>query len=165
MQVGVVSADFEDPAHRAGILVVLNSYASDPVGGGEPLSSDVRERLIQALREHPTALVLLAFDEKRPVGIAVCFFGLSTFQARPLLNIHDLAVLPEYRGKGIGRALLAVAEERALRHGCCKLTLEVQDDNATARALYESFGFADFVVGNSGPTRFLSKPLRGAVQP
>jgi hypothetical protein len=39
------------------------------------------------------------------------------------------------------------------------LTLEVQDDNHRARALYERFGFADFVVGNSAPTRFLSKPL------
>ena len=92
----------------------------------------------------------------------VCFFGLSTFQARPLLNIHDLAVVPEYLGKGIGRALLSAAETRARRHGCCRLTLEVQDDNQWARSLYESFGFEDFIVGNSAPTRFLSKALRSA---
>jgi ribosomal protein S18 acetylase RimI-like enzyme len=118
----------------------------------------VRERLVHALREHPTALVLLAFVGLTPVGIAVGFFGLSTFQARPLLNIHDLAVIPAYRGKGAGRALLREVENRALRRGCCKLTLEVQDANARARGLYASFGFDDFVVAGS-PTRFLSKAL------
>ena len=155
----IIEADFANPLHCAGIVDVLNSYASDPVGGGEPLSPEVQNRLIPALREHPTAWVLLALDDQRPVGVAVCFLGFSTFQALPLLNIHDLAVVPEYRGKGIGRALLDAVETHALARGCCKLTLEVQDDNLRARGLYESFGFADFVVGNSAVTRFMSKPL------
>jgi ribosomal protein S18 acetylase RimI-like enzyme len=159
MGVEIVDTDFEDAAHRAGIIEVLDSYAADPVGGGEPLTADVRERLVPALRDHPTALVLLAFEQKRPVGIAVCFQGFSTFRARALLNIHDLAVLPEWRGRGIGRSLLAAAEDRARRCGCCKLTLEVQDDNARALGLYRSFGFSDLVMGDSGPTRFLSKTL------
>lgn len=164
MQMRILEADFADPAHCAGIVEVLNTYAADPVGGGQPLASEVRERLVPTLRDHPTALVLLALVDQRPAGIAVCFFGLSTFQARPLLNIHDLAVVPEHRGRGIGRALLAAAEEHAIKRGCCKLTLEVQDDNGRARALYESFGFSNFVVGNSAPTRFLTKPLRASVR-
>jgi GNAT superfamily N-acetyltransferase len=159
MKLEIHEADLDNPVHCAGIVDVLNSYASDPVGGGEALSTEVCERLVPALRSHPGALVLLAFVDARPIGISVCFLGLSTFQARPLLNIHDLAIVPEWRGKGIGRALLGAAEVRALRHGCCKLTLEVQDDNRRARALYESFGFSDFLVGNSAPTRFLSKNL------
>jgi ribosomal protein S18 acetylase RimI-like enzyme len=104
-------------------------------------------------------LVLLAIAEGRPIGIAVCFLGFSTFQARPLLNVHDLAVVPEWRGKGVGWSLLSAAESRALERGCCKLTLEVQDDNEPALALYKRFGFADLVVGDSGPTRFLVKTL------
>jgi ribosomal protein S18 acetylase RimI-like enzyme len=110
------------------------------------------------LRAHPTALVLLAFVGAEPVGIAVGFFGLSTFAARPLLNIHDLAVVPAHRGKGVGRALLREAETRARERGCCKLTLEVQDTNVRARGLYASFGFEDFMIAGSA-TRFLSKPL------
>jgi ribosomal protein S18 acetylase RimI-like enzyme len=164
MELEIREADFTDPMHCAGIIDVLNSYATDPIGGGKPLSPDVRERLVPGLRDHPTALVLLAFLGRRPVGIAVCFVGFTTFQARPLLNIHDLAVVPEHRGTGIGRALLAAAEVRALRRGCCKLTLEVQDSNRRARALYERFGFVDFVVGNSDATRFLSKPLHAQAQ-
>jgi len=151
-------ANLADGGDAAAIVTVLDSYASDPAGGGGPLSREVRERLVPALRGQPTALVLLAFVGAEPVGITVGFFGLSTFQARPLLNIHDLAVVAAYRGKGIGRALLREAENRARGRGCCKLTLEVQDANARARGLYASFGFEDFVVAGS-PTRFLSKAL------
>jgi GNAT superfamily N-acetyltransferase len=159
MTVDVQVADFANPTHRTALIDVLDTYAADPVGGGVPLARDVRERLVPALAAHPTALILLAFDDRRAVGIAVCFFGFSTFQARALLNIHDLAVIPDCRGMGVGRALLAAAEAHALQRGCCKLTLEVQDDNHRARALYERFGFADFIVGTSAPTRFLSKNL------
>jgi GNAT superfamily N-acetyltransferase len=151
--------DFADERDADAIVTLLDSYAGDPVGGGQPLTRDVRERLVPLLRDHPTALVLLAFSIDGPVGIAVCFFGLSTFRASPLLNIHDLAVLPRYRGQGVGRALLRAAEEQARLKGCCKLTLEVQDDNRRARTLYESFGFADVVYGSSAVTRFLAKPL------
>jgi len=152
-------ADFAEAADAAAIVTLLDSYASDPVGGGEPLSVEVRRRLVPALSEQPDTLVLLAWSADEPVGLAVCFYGFSTFQARPLLNVHDLAVIPGHRGRGIGRQLLTDAERRALERGCCKLTLEVQDDNLTAVGLYESFGFGDVVYGESGPTRFLSKPL------
>lgn len=143
-----------NPRDAQGVLDVLNSYAADPMGGGEPLPSGVLRRLPSMLQEAPTALVLLAFADERPVGVAVCFFGLSTFRARLLLNIHDLAVLPSHRGMGIGRALLEAAEGHARRQGCCRLTLEVRDDNARAKTLYRSFGFDDGV-----PTRFLTKAL------
>ena len=158
MNLQVSEADFDDERDAKGIIAVLDSYASAPVGGGKPLAPDVRERLIPMLREHPTSLVLLALADDEPVGIAVCFFALSTFRAAPLLNIHDLAVLPQYRGKGVGQALLAAVEEHARRKGCCKLTLEVLDDNTRAQSLYRRFGFDDVVVGKSA-MRFLAKPL------
>ena len=159
MDVSVREADFDDDRDTRGFIEVLDSYASAPVGGGSPLARDVRERLVPMLREHPTSLVLLAFVDDEPVGVAVCFFGLSSFRARALLNIHDLAVLPEYQGKGVGQALLEAVEDQARRKGCCKLTLEVLDDNMRARALYRRFGFDDPVFGHSAPTRFLVKPL------
>jgi len=157
--IDVLDADYHDPAHRDGILQIIDSYASDPVGGGEPLSAEVRDALVPALRDHPTSRVFLAFADAAAVGVAVCFLGFSTFRARPLLNVHDLAVLPDWRGKGVGRALLRATEDRARREGCCKLTLEVQDDNVRARGLYESFGFANFAIGDHALTRFLSKEL------
>jgi ribosomal protein S18 acetylase RimI-like enzyme len=162
MEPHIVEADLANPSHAAAVVSVIDTYASDPTGGAQPLPADVRERLVPALRAHPTTLVLLALAGDEPVGIAVCFFGLSTFKARPLLNIHDLAVVPAYRGKGLGRALLRAVEEHARRKGCCKLTLEVQDDNTRARGLYQSFGFDDYVVRKPTPTRFLVKALDDA---
>jgi GNAT superfamily N-acetyltransferase len=163
MDLRIREADFDDPRDCADVIRVLDSYASDPAGGGGPLPSDVRTRLVPALRAHPTALVLLAFVAAEAVGIAVCFEGLSTFVARPLINIHDLAVVAAYRGKGVGSALLAAVEKEAAARGCCKLTLEVQDANRRARSVYERFGFRDFTVAGS-PTRFLSKPLGNATR-
>jgi ribosomal protein S18 acetylase RimI-like enzyme len=159
MNLRIREADLTDRRDADGVVAVLDSYAVDPIGGGQALTPEVRDRVVPALRGHPTSLVLLAFVDDEPVGVAVCFFGLSTFRARPLLNIHDLAVLPGYRGKGVGRGLLRAAEEHARRKGCCRVTLEVRDDNAPARALYGRVGFDDSMPGSTVPTRFLVKSL------
>ncbi len=157
--VQVRRAELLDAADAAAIVHLLNAYATDPRGGGVPLAEVVQSRLVAGLRQHPMARVWLAFDGGAAVGVCVAFVGYSTFEALPLLNIHDLAVLPGQRGRGIGRALLAAAESAARAEGCCKLTLEVQDDNTPARQLYERFGFRDVRYGDSGPTRFQSKRL------
>ena len=159
MPVEIRLADLNSAADAAAVIAVLDSYASDPRGGSEPLSAQVRDRLIPGLKSHPTTRIWLAWDAGQAVGLCVGFLGFSTFQARPLLNIHDLAVVPGRRGGGVGRALLSAAESHARQAGCCKLTLEVQDDNHPARGLYERFGFRDVKYGDSGPTRFLSKNL------
>ena len=116
-------------------------YASEPMGGGEGLSESVRGRLIPELRSVTTGLHFLAWDGTTAAGVAICFQGFSTFRARPLINIHDLAVRPEYRGQGIGRQLIEAVADAAHARGCCKLTLEVRDDNHIARGLYERCGF------------------------
>jgi GNAT superfamily N-acetyltransferase len=155
----VVEADFDRPEHGQAICDMLDAYSRDPMGNSQPLGVDVRERLVPALREHPTAVVLLAFDGERPVGIATCFQGLSTFVARRLLNLHDLAVIPEYRGCGVGRLLLAAVEKKARELGCCKVTLEVLENNP-ARQIYEAAGFIAPDYGNgAGRSLFLAKPL------
>jgi ribosomal protein S18 acetylase RimI-like enzyme len=152
-------ADLDDGADGEAIVFLLNAYAADPRGGGKPLTPAVQARLMAGLRQTGSARVWLALNDLAPIGVCVGFMGYSTFQAMPLLNIHDLAVLPAHRGRGAGSALLAAAQEQALAEGCCKLTLEVQDDNAPARRLYASFGFMDVRYGDSGPTRFLGKQL------
>src|SRR5262245_20611307 len=143
MNLRIRQADLAESLDANAVVALIDAYALDLLGGGQALSPDVKERLIPALQEHPTTLVLLAFVDEAPVGIAVCFVGFSTLSARPLLNIHDLAVLAAYRGRGIGHALLLAAEDRARRAGCCKLTLEVLERNSNARSLYRRFGFND----------------------
>ena len=160
MSLQIIQADLDLPAHQQAVLELIDAYAQDPMGDGKPLSADVRERLIPALKQHPTTLILLALDDGAAVGIAVCFRGFSTFAARPLINIHDLAVLPTHRGQGIASKLLDAVEVRARELGCCKLTLEVFEHNHAARRVYASLGFeAPALQADSGGMRFLSKNL------
>jgi ribosomal protein S18 acetylase RimI-like enzyme len=158
--VEVVEADLSRPDHQDAIVSLVDAYARDPMGGGAPLSAEVRQRLIPGLRAHPTTLAFLAYLEGRPVGVAVCFLGFSTFAAKPLVNVHDLGVLPECRGRGVGRLLLEAVERRARAMGCCKLTLEVLENNRRARGLYETFGFAQLTYHeDAGGALFLAKTI------
>ena len=150
MQIVIVEADLADAEHQAAILRLTSAYAIDPMGAGEPLPDDVIERLIPGLQAHPTTRVFFAYADGRPAGLATCFGGFSTFEARPLLNVHDFAVLEEFRGHGVGRRLLAAVCERAKSLGCCKVTLEVRQDNDIARGLYETEGFSPAAHGGAG---------------
>jgi len=160
----VREADLDSPADQQAILEMINAYAMDPMGNGAPLTAEVKAALVPGLRKHPTTLIFLAWEKadgrSAAVGIAVCFLGFSTFAARPLVNIHDLSVLPVRRGKGIGRMLLAEVERKAKALGCCKITLEVLENNVGARKLYASVGFAQAVYQEAaGAALFLAKQL------
>ncbi len=160
--ISIVEADLARPEHARDVVALTQTYASDPMGNGGPLPADVVERLISGLRQHPTTLVLLAYSGDQAVGIATCFRGFSTFRARPLLNVHDLAVAPSHRHRGIGARLLAAVEQRALELGCCRLTLEVQENNAVARRAYARAGFSQMVYDPSvGGALFYVKSLEG----
>ena len=156
----ITEADLSRPDHAEAIVDLLDGYARDPMGDGKPLSEVAHRDLIPGLRAHPTTLVFLAFHHDKPAGLAICFRGFSTFAARPLINIHDYFVRPVHRGAGIGRSLLAAVEKRARELGCCKLTLEVQENNHRAQGIYAAAGFARSVyVPEAGGSLFLSKPL------
>jgi len=160
--ISIVEADLARPDHARDVVALTQAYALDPMGNGAPLDAAVGARLITGLREHPTTLIFLAYSGDQAVGIATCFRGFSTFRARPLLNIHDLAVAPGQRSRGIGARLLAAVEQKARELGCCRLTLEVQEHNANARRLYGRAGFAHMVYGEpAGGTLFYVKPLDG----
>jgi ribosomal protein S18 acetylase RimI-like enzyme len=142
------------------VVEVLNSYAAHTVGGGVPLSPEVRASLSTQLAKRPQALVLLAWLGGQAVGLVIAFEGFSTFACRPLINIHDLAVLPNFQCRGVGKALMAAVEAEAQRRGCCKLTLEVLEHNQHARKLYESVGFASYQLDpTTGRALFLEKKL------
>jgi GNAT superfamily N-acetyltransferase len=156
----VVEADLKLPAHQKAVLAMIDVYARDPLGETKPLDPDVRARLIPGLQNHPTTVVFLAFHGDQAVGAAVCFIGFSTFAAKPLINIHDFVVLSALRGKGVGRRLLEAIEGKARELGCCKLTLEVMDNNHRALRIYEAAGFARYALQKgSGTAIFMSKPL------
>jgi GNAT superfamily N-acetyltransferase len=71
----------------------------------------------------------------------VAFENFSTFTVSPMINIHDVIVLKEYRGKNVGRSLLNAIINMAENRGCSRITLEVREDNRVAQHLYKSMGF------------------------
>jgi len=137
----ILLADLANTKHQAAIVELLDMYCRDQFGDGKPLSEFARANLIPGLVKHGGARVFLAFDGEEPIGVAICLLGFSSFRARSLLNIHDIAVSPSARGQGIGRKLLAAVEADARALGCCKVTLEVRSDNHRAMGLYRSVGF------------------------
>lgn len=152
--------DYADPVEGQALVDLLDAYACDPAGGGEPLSPSVKSRLVAELARRPQVFSLIAWDGSDAVGLVNCIEGFSTFVGQTLINVHDLAVLPTHRGQGVARLLLAAAEQQAIERGACKLTLEVLSGNARARGLYESFGFADYQLSpEMGHACFMQKWL------
>lgn len=156
----IVEADLDRDDHQRSVLEMIDAYARDPMGNGRPLPDPVKKELIPGLRNHPTTLIFLAWCDGRAVGIAVCFIGFSTFAARPLINIHDLAVLPQGRGNGVARKLLAAVERKAREMNCCKVTLEVLENNRRALKVYAAAGFARATYTEAaGGALFFAKQL------
>ena len=88
----------------------------------------------------PPAECQLAFVGESPVGFAIFFTTYSTFLAKPGLYLEDLFVLPEHRGRGVGKALLLGLAKLANERGCGRMEWTVLDWNEPAIAFYESIG-------------------------
>lgn len=157
----IVRANLSNSAHAAAIMLLLNEYALDIMGGGEKLSDRTREHLIGELKKRADCRVVLCFVDGVPAGLAICFEGFSTFQCAPILNIHDLTIAPEFRSRGLSKLLLMKVEEIAREINCCKITLEVLEGNTIARAAYHTFGFAGYELDpQAGQALFYEKKLR-----
>ena len=156
----ICRADYQLAAHADALVFLLDAYARDAAGGGQPLSDFAKTHLVAALAARPQAFSVLAFDGALPVGLVNCFEGFSTFACRPLVNVHDVAVLASHRGRRVGALMLAEVEAIARERGACKLTLEVLQGNRSAISLYERVGFAGYQLDSAlGQAQFLQKWL------
>lgn len=153
-------ADYADPADAAAIVMLLDAYASDPAGGGEPLDDFAKANLVLELAARPQAFSILALEGDVPVGLVNCIEGFSTFKCRPLVNVHDVAVLASHRGRGIAEQMLVLAETIARERGAVKMTLEVLSGNAPAVKLYTRMDYAGYQLDPSmGTAQFFQKWL------
>src|SRR5258707_4653126 len=132
----IVDADLTNVEHQRATLAMLDAYIRDPMGGNTPMPEPTKRDLIPGLRAHPACYVFLAYSDETPIGLSICFLGLSTFNPRPLINIHDIFVDASARGKGIGRLLLEPIPTKARGLNCCRLTLQLLGDYHVARGLY-----------------------------
>lgn len=140
----IKSVDFTNTAQTTELLSLLNAYAEDPMGGGEALPAATQSNLINEMAKREGIYSYIAYKDQQAVGLVNCVEGFSTFAAKPLCNIHDIAVLDGYRGEGIAQALMQRVCETAAARGCCKVTLEVLTGNTHARNAYAHFGFKPY---------------------
>jgi GNAT superfamily N-acetyltransferase len=98
---------------------------------------DIREALFS---ERPSAEVRIAFWENEPAGFALFFHNFSTFSGRKGLYLEDLFVKPEFRGNGIGKALLLELVRLAKKRKCRRMDWVALDWNTPAVDFYEGLG-------------------------
>jgi len=160
MPIEVIQADYQNEQHTTDLLFLLNDYAMDVMGGGEPLSEYTQQHLIENLKQQSNVFTVLAYVDGKPAGIANCVVGFSTFAAKPLVNFHDVSVVKAFRRQGITNLLFDKVEQIAKDMGCCKLTLEVLQGNDVAKAAYAKEGFAGYELDpKMGQAVFWQKKL------
>ena len=160
MKIDVFTLNYQDVQQAQDMLFLLDNYALDPMGGSTALSQKVKDNLATELAKLPQAFSVICYVDDKPAGLVNCFEAFSTFQCKPLINIHDVVVSDKYRGLGLSQKMLQQVEHIAIEKGCCKVTLEVLEGNQIARNAYIKFGFAGYELNpKMGKALFWEKPL------
>ncbi|MGN6274560.1 MAG: GNAT family N-acetyltransferase [Solirubrobacterales bacterium] len=144
-QIPVRQATAEDAAAIARLLHDFNTEFSEPTPGAEALTEHARRLL-----EDGEMAVLLAGEG--PDGLSLLRFRLSVWTGEPEAHLQELYVVPDLRGRGIGRALMEATIEFARAAGATNLDLNTGETDTAARALYESMGFTNREGGPGGPS-------------
>ncbi len=109
----------------------------------EKMNSDVQateELLREWIFEKRKAEVFFALADGKEVGFALFFHNFSTFLGRAGIYLEDLYVLPEYRGKGIGKAILRRLAQLTRERGCGRLEWACLNWNQPSIDFYLSLG-------------------------
>ena len=160
MNISIIKIDYLDRVQAKALGFLLNEYAKDPMGGGEALPEEVQENVALELSKILNSFSFMVYVENSPAGLITAFENFSTFKCKPLISIHDIAVLKEFRGLGISQMLLKSVEEEAIQRGCCKITLEVLEGNEVAQKAYRKFGFEGYELDpQMGKALFWEKGL------
>ncbi|MHA7112441.1 N-acetyltransferase family protein [Sunxiuqinia elliptica] len=138
-----VPIDLTNETHEKQLLRLLDIYMQDEMGKGAPMNQNMAPKIMKGLRTYSGYLGFFAVADGEYAALANCNHDFSTFQAKPLINIHDFVVHPDFRGKGAGLFLLEGIAAFAREHGYCRINLEVRHDNVGARKLYQKAGYND----------------------
>jgi GNAT superfamily N-acetyltransferase len=118
----------------------LAAYEREP----DAVTATEADLLSHGFGPNPFYFCLIAEHENQPAGFAFYFFNYSTWKGRPGLYLEDLFVQPEFRGLGIGKALLEKVAAIAVEKDCPRLQWEVLDWNTPAIEFYRAMG-AEFL--------------------
>jgi GNAT superfamily N-acetyltransferase len=119
------------------LIRALAEYEREP----DAVQTTEADLLRDGFGAQPCFECLIAENEQgKAVGFALYFYNYSTWRGRQGIHLEDLFVLPEFRGQGIGKALLARVGARAAEQGCVRLQWDVLAWNQTAIDFYQSLG-------------------------
>ncbi len=139
----IVQVDLKNEKHRTALIHLLNDYMLDEMGIGKQMPDDLGPKIVEGLKKHSGYLGFFVCIAEDFVALANCNLVFSTWKAKPLINIHDFIVSPEFRKKGVGLFLLKSIENYAKENGYCRINLEVRHDNYKAQNLYKKAGFKE----------------------
>lgn len=122
------------------LLRLIKALADYEKLAGDVVATEDRIRETFFTGRAPQAEAVIAYADGTPVGLAIWFHNYSTFLGRRGLYLEDLFVLPEWRGHGIGRALLVHLAGIAVARGCGRMEWSVLDWNEPAIGFYKSLG-------------------------
>ena len=128
-------------AKRSDIPLILNFIRG--LAEYEKMSDEVvadEKTLEEWIFDKQKAEVIFALEGEKAVGFALFFHNFSTFLGRAGIYLEDLFVLPEYRGKGYGKALLKKLAAIAVERGCGRLEWCCLDWNKPSIDFYLSLG-------------------------
>lgn len=145
MELSILKVDLQNQVHCTQVIKLLNDYMNDPMGNNRPMPEELGPQIIAGLKKHSGFLGFFVMMGEQFAGLANCNVNFSTFQAKPLINIHDFIVAPEFRKIGAARYLLHGIIKYASENGYCRINLEVREDNVNAKSLYKKMGFSDCV--------------------
>ncbi len=145
MELSLLNVDLQNPLHCDQVIKLLNDYMNDPMGNNRPMPKELGSQIISGLKQHSGFLGFFVLADDQFAGLANCNVNFSTFQAKPLINIHDFIIVPECRSIGTGGFLLQEIVNYACQYGYCRVNLEVREDNLAAKSLYKKMGFSDCV--------------------
>ena len=162
MATTIRSAVAEDVPQILEFIRALAKYEREP----DAVTATEEDLLRDGFGPNPYYWCLIAENEGKPAGFALCFFSYSTWLGRAGVYLEDLFVLPELRGLGIGKALLQRVAAIAIEKDCPRLGWEVLDWNAPAIDFYRAMG-AEFLDAwrNVRVTGEALKRLAGVEEP
>lgn len=119
------------------LIHALATYEREP----DAVQTTAADLLRDGFGEHPCFECLIAESEHgEGAGFALYFYNYSTWRGRTGIHLEDLFVLPQFRGLGIGKALLTRVAARAVEQGCVRLQWDVLEWNQTAIDFYQGLG-------------------------